>query len=173
MLDRTHLVRFEGQAFRCAPDNGPFRLGSLIDLDGENDRWHRPGEPTVYLALDAGVAVSEAGRHLEPDGQAQCQRIFRLAVNAADIADLTDPIVLQHLRLAAQPTWFLDRDRARRVASRLRREGPARGLLVPSAAFVDDPSRANLVLFMDGREDRIGELIHAHVDIGEIRLGGG
>lgn len=142
---------FRGQAFRCVPDNGPVELESLVSSDGANDRWNNPGEPTLYLALDPGVAIAEAGRHHEPDagGTESCQRLLRLDVATDELLDLRDPSTTDSLRIDGAPFAFLDRSRARALASRVRRHGRAKGLIVPSAAFLDDPSRGNLVLFAE------------------------
>jgi hypothetical protein len=178
MTRSPRLVRYQGGAFRCVPDNGPFEPRALIDRDGENDRWHRRDEPTVYLALDPGVAVAEAGRHLEPtpppDEQSggACHRILRIAVDAADLVDLRDPVTRVAVGASDAPFGFLDRERTRSLAGDLRSTTHARGMIVPSVAFLDDPSRANLVLFMDGREDELGEIIGEWREIGRIDLDG-
>ena len=176
MTGSPPLVHYRGDAYRCVPDNGPFEPRGLIDRDGENDRWHRRDEPTVYLALDPGVAVAEAGRHLEPTrsrdekSRRTCHRILRIAVDAADLVDLRDRATREVVGAGDAPLGFLDRERSRSLAEELRSTTHARGLIVPSVAFLDDPSRANLVLFMEDREDELGEIIGEWREIGRIDL---
>lgn len=176
MIDSPPFVRYAGDAFRCIPDNGPFDPHGLVDRDGENDRWHRRAEPTVYVALDPGVAVAEAGRHLAPAGTADgngkrtCQRIVRLTVDAADLVDLRDPAVVEAVGVDDGPIGFLDRERARSLAEDLRATTHAKGLIVPSVAFLDDRARGNLVLFMEGREHELGEILREWREVGRIEL---
>jgi RES domain-containing protein len=75
-LSRRRLVTEEGVIDRLfRPYRGPAVVAlndqlawdpqGLITIDG--NRWSRPGEPTIYLAGDIGVALAEFARHL-PDG---------------------------------------------------------------------------------------------------------
>lgn len=163
---------FRGPAFRCVPDNGPIELESLVSADGANDRWNHPGEPTLYLALDPGVAIAEAGRHHGREAAHSCQRVLRLDIEADDLLDLRSRATLDALGIEDAPVAFLDRARARAVASRLRSERAARGLIVPSAAFLDDAARGNLVLFAD-RMGPVEELVRDWQEIGRIDVRGG
>jgi RES domain-containing protein len=167
-----HRVPYRGPAFRCVPDNGPIDVEALVSTDGESDRWNHPGQPTLYLALDPAVAVAEAGRHFDPpsEPEAFCQRLLRVDVDATDFVDLRDEATLTELGVDGAPFAFLDRERARDVAGELRRDGAARGLIVPSAAFLDDQSRGNLVLFME-RAGRVSDVVTAWTEIGRIDVG--
>src|SRR5688500_9251387 len=124
MASELHPTSFAGAAFRSVPETGPFDPEALVSRDDEDDRWNRPGGPTLYLALDIGVAIAEAGRHLEMDTSSErsCQRIMRLAINAQGIVDLRDPHSAAALGIR-NPLDILDRKRARAVAARLRGTG--------------------------------------------------
>jgi RES domain-containing protein len=164
-------TRFEGSVYRCVPDNGPFDPNELVDVDGSNDRWHRPGQPTVYLALDPGVALAEVGRHLDPDPEpgSECHRLIQLDVSVPDIADLRDDGARTEIGVA-DITAFLDRELAKGVAERLRSAGTHAGILVPSAAFMDEPSRGNLVLFAERLPEPMAELVRSWREIGRVEL---
>jgi len=57
------------------------------------------------------------------------------------------------------PGWCLDQETSRDVAAWLRYEAGVDGLIVPSVAFLDDPSRGNIVVFTsgpDGATERLG-----------------
>src|SRR5215210_7299482 len=164
-------TRFEGSVYRCVPDNGPFDPNELVDRDGSNDRWHRPGQPTVYLALDPGVALAEVGRHLDGriESGSECQRLIRLDLVVPDVADLRDPAIRDGVGVP-DSAEFLDREVARRAAEHLRSKGTHVGILVPSAAFMDEPSRGNLVLFAERLPASLGELVRSWREIGRVEL---
>ena len=127
------------------PDGPTLDVASLPTTDA--NRWSRPGEPTIYLAGDPGVALAELGRHwAEQEG--------KIAVWSGDLslgaaADLRDPRVCAALDLPDDPTWVVDDERCRSVASRLRSDEGLDGLIVPSVAFIDDPDRWNAVVFAE------------------------
>ncbi|HET9456218.1 MAG TPA: RES family NAD+ phosphorylase [Candidatus Limnocylindrales bacterium] len=174
MTSEPERVGHRGPAFRCVPENGPVELDALVSADGENDRWNRPGQPTLYLALDPGVALAEAGRHQPPSDEngPACQRLLRLDVVAADLVDLRDPASLAALGIDGAPCAFLVRERARGLASRLRsRSASVAGLIVPSAAFLDDPSRGNLVLFME-RAGEVSDVVRSWRQVGRLAVAG-
>jgi hypothetical protein len=173
MASELHSASFAGAAFRSVPETGPFDPEALVSRDDENDRWNRRGEPTLYLALDVGVAIAEAGRHLDMDSSPErtCQRIMRLVVNAQRLVDLRDPSSAAAAGIR-QPLDILDRNTARSVAAGLRGTGSYGGILVPSAAFLDDPARGNLVLFMEAF-DGVGSVLEGWEQIGRLELTAG
>lgn len=174
MTPQPERVGHRGPAFRCVPENGPVQLDALVSSAGENDRWNRPGQPTLYLALDPGVALAEAGPHQPPSGvnEPAGQRLLRLEVDADDLVDLRDPASLAALGVDGAPCAFLDRKRARGIASRLRSgSGWVAGLIVPSAAFLDDPSRGNLVLFME-RAGEVRDVVRSWRQVGRLAVAG-
>lgn len=149
---------WSGSGYRHIPE----RAASPIDRRalalagiGEDNRWNAPGEPTLYLASDPGVAVAEWGRHfgvvvpsaLAPSSRKR--RLFRLTVELTGVLDLRQPEVCAELDLADDLTWCLDRDLSRSVAAFVRRATVAVALIVPSVCFLDDRERGNIVLFLD------------------------
>jgi len=132
-------------AWCTGPDAPTLDLASLPTTDA--NRWSRAGEPTIYLAGDPGVALAELGRHWDEQLGAIAVWSCKLSLTAA--ADLRDPVVRETLDLPAGPTWILDGERCRTVASRLRSDGRHDGLIVPSVPFIDDPDRWNAVVFAE------------------------
>lgn len=128
---------------------GPVRSSLAADdlVSTEGNRWSALGEPTVYLARDPGVAIAEFGRHWTDDLEAAAMSSVEFRLERA--LDLRQPDVRRILDIAPDPTWVLDRNRCRSIARELRAAGTCDGLLVPSAAFVDDDSRWNAVIFVD------------------------
>ncbi len=120
-----------------------------------DNRWNEPGDPTFYVASDLGVAVAEFGRHMvEERGAGGARRVqeravYRLEVQVDSLLDLRDPAVRRALGLRGGARRFLDVAVARATANFVRRTTPAEALLVPSMAFLDDPTRWNLVLFLE------------------------
>jgi RES domain-containing protein len=113
----------------------------------DRNRWSDAGEPTIYLAGDPGVAIAEFGRHWSDDSVPAAMWTVRLRLDRA--IDLRGPEVRQALGIPNDPTWMLDRDRCRSIARELRASGGCDGLIVPSAAFLDDDRRWNAVVFVD------------------------
>lgn len=156
-----------------------FCYGPLVDrldpatLAGSEraQRWSDAGAPTVYLASDIGVALAEWGRHVPVDEGREPSGLWRVPVRlerAADLRRLSPAGVEGLARLAgiADPPWpggqpwVLDAALTREVAAWLRYASGVDGLLVPSVAFLDDPGRGNLVVFVpddEGAAPCIGE----------------
>ncbi len=127
-------------------------LEALAEPGDETDRWNAPGERTVYLASDPGVVLAELGRQLGAGGDLASRRLLRLTPRPdglTALVDLRDPAVLAALSLPASPIQFLDRRHARETAAGIRSTGTADGLIVPSAALLDQPQRCNVVLFAE------------------------
>ncbi len=164
-------ARFAGDTFRSVPGDRPFELDALVSRDDDNDRWNRPDEPTLYLALDPGVALAEAGRHLHDGGGTNgCQVIVRLRVRIDGLVDLRDAGTRRALGIEGGPAAFLDRQRAREIAGRLRRQPGCRGLLTPSMALVDDPARGNLVIFAEHLIHGPAEIVESHEEVGRLEV---
>ena len=68
-------------AYCHVPDGALFSPAALVQSD-EPERWSAPGQPTIYLAGDVGVAVAELGRHT-PHLPADPDRRRLLRVRAA------------------------------------------------------------------------------------------
>lgn len=147
---------WSGTAFRHIPANSPY---PVLDVRfagrAAQSRWNYPGEPTLYLAGDRGVAIAEFARHLEEERSAELRRgaveraLFRLEVAVDALLDLRDPGLHRALSLDNVPYCFLDKAIARAVAQYLRRTTPTHALLVPSMAFLDAADRWVLVLFLE------------------------
>lgn len=156
-MDLHALVRpWSGWAFRHIPAGSPY---GVLDFRfagrGSTNRWNAQGEPTLYLAGDRGVALAEFARHLgeargvrEPEHLIRRQ-VFRLTLNLGHTLDLRRPELCDSLSLREAPYCFLDKAVARAVAGFLRQTTPAQALLVPSVAFLDDPGRFTLAVFLE------------------------
>ncbi|MDQ6670761.1 MAG: RES family NAD+ phosphorylase [Chloroflexota bacterium] len=145
-----------GTAIRHIPAGSRFDVldTRFAGLAADN-RWNEAGEPTFYLAGDLGVALAEYARHLREDvgvtGTPPIyeRAVYRVGVQVEALLDLRDHRVRSVIGLHGGARRFLDRGVARATAHFLRLTTSAEGLLVPSVAFLDDPSRWNLVLFLD------------------------
>ena len=119
------------------------------------NRWNAPDEPTLYLAGDPGVLVAEWGRHLHGSFDDAVIRetlerdVYRLSVRLERVLDLRLPDLARQAGVHRYPEDILEHDRARAAARWIRTETPAQAMLVPSVAFLDDPARWNLVVFLD------------------------
>jgi RES domain-containing protein len=171
-IDPQLLAAWRGIAFCHVPADEPARLDRLVTSDGSDDRWNRPGEPTLYLALDLGTAVGELARHVElaPGMPAWRRRLLGLSVEVDGLADLRRADVRSKLGIDGEPAAFRDRELARDVAGRLREDGSCAGLLVPSMTFLDDPGRGNLVVFVDRFPGGIDDIVSSTVDAGLVEL---
>jgi RES domain-containing protein len=120
-----------------------------------DNRWNEVGEPTFYLAGDLGIALAEYARHLREDvgftgtPLVRERAVYQVAVQLQAVLDLREPRVRSAIGLHGGARRFLDIAVARATAHFVRRTTSAEGLLVPSVAFLDEPSRWNLVLFLD------------------------
>ncbi len=145
-----------GQAYRHIRDDPS---ADVLDFTyagrGSDNRWNQEGEPTLYLAADHGVAIAEFSRHYQTNrpptlgDKTVARRIYEIRVEAGPLLDLRDPRLCEELCIQGVPFCFLDRRLARAVAGYLRYVTAAKGILVPSVAFLDDPERWVLVLFLD------------------------
>jgi RES domain-containing protein len=125
---------------------------------GPGNRWNEPGQPTIYLAGDRGVALVEAGRHLGPDDELERRVIWQMRVRLDSVIDLRAERALEMLDLG-EPTWMLDQSRCRAIAARLRELGACEAIRVPSVGLTDIPERWNLVLFVDRLTRPLAEVL--------------
>jgi len=159
---RVTAVPVSTRAFSTGPAEASLDISRLPST--EANRWSRDGEPTIYLAGDPGVALAELGRHWEEQRGEVAIWSLNLTLRAA--ADLRDPATRAILGVPDDPHWILDQDRWHALAWRLRSGGTHDGLIVPSAAFLDDAGRWNAVVFADVRP--IDEVIR--VDSAAMRV---
>jgi len=93
------------------------------------------------------VALAELGRHWrEREGEVQ---IWGLRLTLGAVVDLREGAVRAQLGLPGDLTWVLDAEWCRSVAQRLRSSERYDGLIVPSAAFLDDADSWNAVVFVE------------------------
>ena len=150
------LHPWHGTAVRHIPTGSRYDVldTRFAGLAADN-RWNEAGEPTFYLSGDLGVALAEYARHLREDvgfagtPPVRERAVYQVDVQLAAILDLRDTHVRSAIGLHGGLRRFLDRDAARATARYLRRTTSAEGLLVPSIAFLDEPARWNLVVFLD------------------------
>lgn len=174
---RLPLLAWDRPLYCHAPADAAFEPAALADEGDAADRWCLPGEPTAYLASDAGVAMAELARHHPPGGMSVERVIMRLEPRPGGVhglVDLRDPAVLGALGASGDLPSFLDQEAARSVAARVREDDRHLGLIVPSMAFLDDPERANVVLFAERLgEGGLGARLVGWREIARIMVGGG
>ncbi|MBI3978150.1 MAG: RES family NAD+ phosphorylase [Chloroflexi bacterium] len=175
----SSLLRpWSGRAYRHIPAGSPydvldFRLAGLA----ADNRWNRQGEPTVYLASDRAVALAEFARHLEQDRSPAISRgtiaraVFRLHVSVDALFNLCERAGRQALSLQGAPVCFLDKAIARAVAEFLRRTTSAQALRAPSVAFLDNPDRWILVLFLEKLPADPRQFVTAVEAVGNFQVG--
>jgi RES domain-containing protein len=135
------------------------RLDVETIVSSSGNRWSADGEPTVYLAGDAGIALAEVGRHWSPsDGPS---RLWQVRVELAAAIDLRDDATRVAVGVPDDSDGFLDREQCQEIGSRLRRLRRCDGLIVPSVAFLDDRSRWNAVVFVDCLTVPLGQAVRA------------
>jgi RES domain-containing protein len=149
------LIPWIGSAYRHINAN---RNRDVLDFShagqyGKN-RWNIPGEPTPYVAGDIGVAIDEWARRLPatfPDQGIQpvVRDVYRLQIRLDAVLDLRTHEIAPILGLSGTPDVFRDVELARSTARVVRRSTHAQAMIVPSIAFLDDPTRWNLVIFLD------------------------
>lgn len=130
-----------------------------------NNRWNVKGEPTLYLASDRSVGITEFSRHIDRDrppavvaGVLQ-RRLYRFEIRLDAVLDLLQPQTWTALSLADAPNCFLDRRIARATAHYIRATTTIQAIRVPSIAFLDDLTRWVLVVFLDKLASDPGKFI--------------
>ena len=176
----ARLAPWSGSAYRHIPAGARY---DVLDFRyagrGADNRWNEPGEPTLYLAGDIGVAIAEIGRHFAVDNvpalapATVTRTVYRLELIIDRLLDLRDQRAWQALSLMNAPYCFADRAVARATARYVRYTTQAQGLLAPSVAFLDQLDRWVLVLFLDKLPADPGSFIAAVEEVGPLRWGGG
>lgn len=172
----AHLRPWSGVGFRHVPAGSSFGvLDTSFAARATTNRWNDPGDPTFYIAGDRAIALAEFARHLRENfslslAPALTERaLYRLTVQVRSVLDLRTSEVRHALGLHGDLHQFLDVAYARATANFVRRTTTAEGLLVPSMAFLDDPVRWNLVLFLERLPNDLTTFITATYD-GTLRL---
>jgi RES domain-containing protein len=150
------LVPLAHLACRHIPDGSPhYVLDFRFATQSVENRWNRPGEPTLYLASDYRTLLAEYGRHF-PDNRpptvgrvSLARRIYDVPVDLQHVLDLRDLQLCSALDIDEPPHRFLaDREFCRTISTRLRAESAAQALIVPSMALLDQSDRWVLVVFV-------------------------
>jgi RES domain-containing protein len=151
-------------------EDDEFDYEALV-TSADGNRWNTPGEPTVYLAGDLGLALVEVGRH-QPDGSAKdaAGLLWSVRVAAPRVIDLRHPEVRDALELRDR-YWFLERGRCVDVARCLRDADVCAGIQTPSAGVPDGLDRWNLVLFPDRLSRPLAQVVTQPRKAGRFVLG--
>lgn len=155
-----HVRPWQGTAHRHIPADADYDVRDLRFAGRRSSgRWHWQGQPTLYLASDAAVAIGEFARHLAVDrgGRATPARraVYELTVRLERTVDLRDPTVLALIgRGDDAPECWLDPRIARAVATFFRDALRVEGVLVPSVVYLDEPARFNVVCFLENLPER-------------------
>jgi RES domain-containing protein len=153
-----HLRPWSGTAYRHIPAGSGYDVRDLRFAGRRSaGRWHWQGQPTLYLASDAGVAIGEFARHLAVDrgGAVVAVRrtVYELGVRLERTVDLRDASVLRLIGRDDAPACWLDPRIARAVATFFRDTLDVEALLVPSVVHLDDGTRFNVVCFLENLPD--------------------
>src|SRR5688572_25218731 len=161
---------FDGRVYCHIPMDRAFSHAALARPDDGRDRWGAVGTRTVYLAGDAAVALSEYARHRDDGPRADARCLCSLHLHPVRVLDLRDGAVTGLLGLPGDAGRFLNRQVARRASEMVRDTGVCQGLLVPSMAFLDQPERFSVALFVEWLGVDLANLLTDRQDVGELRL---
>jgi RES domain-containing protein len=146
------LVPLNGIGYRHIPQSSPFGILDFrfcgIRSDG---RWHYQWQPTLYLAGEQGIAITEWGRHFDEEraGVEPIERaIHSLELSLEVILDLRDPKVRIQLNSDQHGDLF-DATKTRAIANLIRSTTLAQGIIVPPLGCLDKPEMWNLVVFLE------------------------
>ena len=167
---RAHLKPWAGHAIRHIP-----KFGDPMDFShcghSLGHRWNRAGEQTLYLASDKAVVLGEFSRHFNESrtkslmDKLRERTVYNYRLKLESTLDLTNVKVAKTLSLDPQKS-FLEKDICRSTANFIRTTTPAQAIIVRSIAFLDDPAKWCLVLFLEKLGPDIGKVIHGVKEIG-------
>ncbi len=173
MSAARHIRSWHGRVYRHLPGSSPFGpLDTRFARRSREHHWNRPGEPTLYLALDRATLPTEFARHLrrdrspEVDEIVQTRRVFAFEIALDRVYDLNDPASLGALGITGAPACFRERTIARATAGFLRDVIGVEAALAPSF----DPGSRTLILFLDQLERPLGDIAHSIEAVGSFRL---
>lgn len=154
------ISSWQGNAFRHIPSDTHYNVLDFSRAGLQtNNRWNFPGEPTLYLAADRGVAIAEFARHMTRGRRSAVlrgvlqRRLYRLQLRLDLMLDLCQPVTWELLSLSRAPECFLDKGVARATAHFIRATTSAHAIRVPSVAFLDDLTRWSLMVFLEKLPD--------------------
>jgi hypothetical protein len=127
-------------------------------LTTDEGRWNDRDRPTLYVASDVAVALTEFARHLEswpgapppPDGT---RAVIEVRLDLPSVLDLRRADVVRALGVGDPPLCFRDAALARSLARVLRERTTIAAIRTPPMAFLDAPDRWNLVVFHENVAD--------------------
>lgn len=174
-----YIRPWEGDVYRHIPDGSPYAVTDFrFAGTGPDNRWNDPGEPTLYLASDAALAIAEFARHLKDDYHPDLlrlpirRRIYRLQVRLEAVLDFCNENAWAELGgLTGAPGCFLEKRLARSVARYVRVATPAVAMRVPSMAFLDDLTRWTLVIFLNKPPCDDRSFILSTTEVGVVHVG--
>lgn len=124
------------------------------------------------------MLVAEFGRHfrelrfVDIGEHTRDRRLYAVDLDLDRVFDLRKPEAAMHLGLSDVPACFLDRSIAQSAASFLRNRLGIQAVFVLSMALHDDPSRWNLVLFIDQLGGSINDVVNSVSEMGTFRFEG-
>ena len=128
--------RVAGRFYRAMP---VARVANVFDSPGPDSagRYHRPGEPALYLTPEPDWAMLAVGRYLTVDGP---RVVVPVEVSGADVVDQRDPTICRTLGIdpvAAAGRWQHALAEGREPASWVGSDAARRA----GADVIIDPSR--------------------------------
>lgn len=155
---KSFVKPWRGHAVRHLPAAAGIKIDPLdFTWCGKSDenRWNARGEPTLYLACEKGVALTEFARHFKENRAAGLapklhkRKVFRFKIELERTIDLCDPEICGLFSLTDGPSCFMNAKVARATANFLRNATSIQAVFVPSADFMDDLSKWCLVIFLE------------------------
>jgi hypothetical protein len=143
------------RAWCTGPAETSLRIADLGTDDGH--RWSEAGQPTLYVAGDEGVVLAELGRHWGDEPGAV--GIWAIELHLDCVLDLRRADARAILGGPSEPSEWLSIGRCRDLARQVRDTGTFDGIVVPSVAFLDDPSRWNAVIFIERLQRPLDEAV--------------
>ncbi|CAN5722393.1 hypothetical protein BH24CHL4_BH24CHL4_24970 [soil metagenome] len=179
MNARVFVSAWRGRVYRHTPAITPFGpLDSGFAARTPDNRRNTAGEPILYFGSDFGVLVAEFGRHfrelrfVDIGEHTRDRRLYAVDLDLDRVFDLRKPEAAMHLELSDVPACFLARSIAQSAASLPRNGLGIQAVFVLSMALHDDPSRWNLVLFIDQLGGSINDVVNSVSEMGTFRFEG-
>jgi len=172
MSAARYIRSWHGRVYRHLPGSSPYDpLDTRFARRSHEHHWNRPGEPTLYLALDRALLSNDFTLHLRRNRAPAAEEIMQTRrVAAFEIAlervyDLTDPASLGALGITGTPACFRERAVARATAGFRRDVIGVEAVLAPAS----EPKSRLLILFLDRLESPLGDIAHSIEAAGSFR----